>query len=158
MPHGVNADNTAACHTDRAVQLPVVLSKLAAKCTLPVCMCVSCFVLCEQAASCVSAETPSGIADTSWHMVPVIAIRWWCMLSCALDFIFLHAPVGNVARSHIECASIADPSALPRPISHHRCSCASMALRCLLRQYQGLRLSPQHIRCFSSAPSIYDRM
>lgn len=33
-----------------------------------------------------------------------------------------------------------------------------MALKCLLRQYQGLRLLPQHIQCFSSAPSIYDRM
>ena len=33
-----------------------------------------------------------------------------------------------------------------------------MALRCLLRQYQNLRLTSQHIRCASTAPSIYDRM
>lgn len=68
--------------------------------------CVSialCYVLLLQV---VPPEATSGIADTTRHMANL------CMLSCALDFIFLHALGGMSLVLHIDCASIADPSTL----------------------------------------------
>ena len=95
----------------------------------------------------VRPETTSGIADTTRHMADL------CMLSCALDFIFLHALGGmslvptSIARrlqTHLLCTSTL----------HYRCSCVHgtqvppqtvSRTQAVIPAYSMLFLGPKHI-------------